>query len=360
MLKRFLVRLFLAILLSLLLISAGAYALYEYGLQRPLQLPQKTTYYTINPGMGVNQIAVALVREKIFNYPNALAWVLWARSQGKGHQIKAGEYKILPGSNARQLLALFISGKTVQHAFVIVEGWTFKQLLSALQQTQNLNHQLPKNSAAKVVMQQLDLAGIHPEGRFFPDTYYFTANTSDIALLQRAYQKMQKEQQATWEQRSPDVQVKDKTAALILASIIEKETASPQEYTQISGVFSRRLKKGMRLQTDPSVIYGMGDNFKGNIRKADLQRDTPYNTYTRAGLPPTPIALPGRAALLAAVQPAAGNSLYFVASGNGRHYFSSNLSEHECAVMRYQIKDKAPRKFARRCRKKPGCRVCKE
>lgn len=195
----------------------------------------------------------------------------------------------------------------------------------------------PSGAASGELMKGLGLAGRHPEGQFFPDTYHFPRNTPDVEVFREAYTLMQRKLDAAWAQRHPDLPLAGPYAALVLASIIEKETALDSERRQISGVFTRRLKRGMRLQTDPTVIYGLGDAFDGNLRRRDLERDTPYNTYTRAGLPPTPIALPGEASLLAAVQPDDGDALYFVATGkgDGSHYFSATLAEHNRAVRRY-------------------------
>ncbi len=343
------------LLLGGLAIGAG-YELFTKGLQRPLPIPDNFQY-TLKPGSHLRQVAKDLLEQQVLDYPTAVAWQLKARWQKRATLIKAGEYAIPPASSAEQILEVLISGKPIQHELLIVEGWTVRQMLQAVQAHPKLQHTLTDISL-QAVMQALGAAEKNPEGNFFPDTYLFEKNTKDVEILRRAYARMQQELAAAWGQKSPDSPLKSAEETLILASIIEKETGVADERPEIAGVFSRRLQKGMRLQTDPTVIYGLGETFDGNLRKADLERDTPYNSYTRAGLPPTPIALPGRGALLAAVAPAAGSSLYFVASGGGQHYFSATLEEHECAVLTYQIKDKLPNLLQQRCRNQAHCPAC--
>ncbi len=333
-----------------------AYWLVTEGLQRPLPIPDNFQYQ-IKPGSSLRQVAKDLVSERVLDYPTAVVWLAKARWQNTAAKIKAGEYAIPTASNANQLLELFIAGKAIQHSLVIVEGWTVRQMLQAVQAHPKLKQTL-NNIKAEQLMSALGLPETHPEGRFFPDTYFFQQDTRDVDILRWAYERMQTELQQAWRAKAADIPLQTAEQALILASIIEKETGAAEERTSIAGVFTRRLQKGMKLQTDPTVIYGLGTAFDGNIRKADLQRDTPYNTYTRTGLPPTPIALPGRAALHAAVNPAEGDSLFFVARGDGRHYFSANLREHECAVIEYQIKPKAPHLLESRCRTQAHCAAC--
>jgi len=217
----------------------------------------------------------------------------------------------------------------------LIEGWNFKQALEAVRGHPMLVQTLPKSMSTEQLMNRLGYSAEYPEGRFFPDTYLFPRGTTDVDFLKRSYERMQKVLAEEWENRSENLPIKTPYEALILASIVEKETGVPEERTQVAGVFVRRLQKGMKLQTDPTVIYGMGDKYKGNIRKKDLTTDTPYNTYTRPGLTPTPICLPGRAAINAALHPADGKSLYFVATGNGGHTFSETLQEHNKAVAKY-------------------------
>jgi UPF0755 protein len=216
-----------------------------------------------------------------------------------------------------------------------VEGWTFKQVRQALAKEELIKHDTAQ-ATAEQIMEQLGRPGVHPEGRFFPDTYSYAKGSSDLALLRRALHAMDRKLEAAWALRAPDVPLKTPDEALILASIVEKETGRASDRPQIAGVFANRLRTGMLLQTDPTVIYGLGDRFDGNLRRRDLLADTPWNTYTRPGLPPTPIAMPGKAALLAAVQPASTRALYFVAKGDGSSHFSSSLDEHNRAVNRYQ------------------------
>jgi UPF0755 protein len=232
------------------------------------------------------------------------------------------------------LLSMLVRGEEALKSVTLVEGWNFYQVRAALLKAEQLAPHT-QGLAPELIMEKLGKPGQHPEGRFFPDTYTYAKGASDMAILKRAARAMDKRTQAAWAMRSADTPLKTPEEALILASIVEKETGKPSDRAQIAGVFSNRLRVGMPLQTDPSVIYGLGHGFAGNLRKRDLQTDTPYNTYTRAGLPPTPIAMPGRAALLAAVQPAATQALYFVARGDGTSQFSSSLDEHNRAVNKY-------------------------
>jgi UPF0755 protein len=224
----------------------------------------------------------------------------------------------------------------VQYPLTLVEGWTFRQVMEALQADERLEH-LIEDPSAEAVMARLGRRGVHPEGRFFPDTYHFTRGSSDLDILKRAHAAMERVLAEEWEARADGLPIESPDEALILASIIEKETGLASERAEIAGVFVRRLRLGMRLQTDPTVIYGLGDDFDGNLRRADLRNDHPYNTYVHAGLPPTPIALPGREAIRAALNPADGETLYFVARGDGSHAFSVTLEEHNRAVRKYQL-----------------------
>lgn len=256
--------------------------------------------------------------------------------------LQVGEYRLAPGMTVQQLLAVLQRGEVVQRSITLVEGWNFNQFRDVLAQAERLGQTLPRDWSNKQVMAELDLPESHPEGLFFPDTYLYTLGMSDRDILLRAYQRMQRVLEEAWEQRVEGLPIDSPYEALILASIIEKETGVPHERGEIAGVFTRRLQKGMRLQTDPTVIYGMGENWQGNIRRSDLRRATPYNTYTIDGLPPTPIAMPGKEALLAAVNPLPGKSLFFVARGDGSHVFSETLQQHNKAVRHYQILRRAP------------------
>jgi UPF0755 protein len=267
------------------------------------------------------------------------AYVEWyARLTGLDAQLQAGEYLFQPGTSAVGLLNTMQHGEVKQHSFTIVEGWTFKQLREALQQEEKLTQDIEPELTASEVMTVLGYAGQHPEGRFFPDTYLYPRGMRVTQFMQRAYDTMQQVLERHWRQKQEALPLKNPYDALILASIVEKETAVSEERPLIAAVFINRLRKRMRLQTDPTVIYGLGDKYDGDIRFRDLRNDTPYNTYTRGGLPPTPIALPGEASIQAVLNPAQSDALYFVATGDGRHHFSNTLSEHNKAVNRYQRK----------------------
>ncbi len=289
----------------------------------------------IEPGTRAAQIAEDVVANGVRS--NALLLQLWFRFSGQARQIKAGSYEIAPGATPRSLLNMLVRGDQSLRSVTLVEGWTFAQVRAALQKAELL---APDSIALEpeMIMNQLGRPGLHPEGRFFPDTYSYAKGSSDLAVLKRAAKAMDKRVEAAWALRSADTPLKSPAEALTLASIVEKETGKPTDRAQIAGVFTNRLRINMRLQTDPTVIYGLGAKFDGNLRKRDLLADTPYNTYTRAGLPPTPIAMPGKAALLAAVQPQATKALYFVARGDGTSAFSANLDEHNRAVNKYILK----------------------
>lgn len=333
----------LFIILVLAAAGSGGCWFYVYRLQEPLPLINDW-HYSVSPKTNLSQVAIDLINKELLSYPAALTWVTLARLQGRAHQIKAGDYTIPLKTTPQEFLDILIKGKTSQQSFTIPEGWNFRQLIAALRNSEQLVHTLDELDD-DAIMAKLGLPNQHPEGLFYPDTYYLSKNTTDLALLRRAYETMQVELKTAWAKRSSNLPLKSPYEALILASIVEKETGKAPERPLIAGVFVRRLKIGMRLQTDPTVIYALGTAFDGNIHKEDLNIDSPYNTYRNKGLPPTPIALPGREALLAAVKPSEDNSLYFVAKGDGTHYFSSTLSEHECAVFEYQLKTKAPERY---------------
>lgn len=265
-----------------------------------------------------------------------LEWQVLSRQLGAAGKLHVGEYALEPGLTPRELLGRMASGKVVGHRFTIVEGWNIRELRAALARATPLAQETASLDDA-ALMQAVGAPGQHPEGRFLPETYVYTRGDSDLDILRRAHADMDKALDAAWAKRAPGLPLKTRDEALVLASIVEKETGLASERPQIAGVFVRRLQKGMLLQTDPTVIYGMGANYRGNIRRADLLADTPYNTYTRAGLTPTPIAMPGVDALQAATRPAPGDTLYFVAvgDGSGRHVFSRSLAEHNVAVRAY-------------------------
>jgi UPF0755 protein len=260
-----------------------------------------------------------------------------ARLDPRSRRLQAGEYRIEAGTTPGGLLALFSSGRVIQYPVTLIEGWTFRQVLDALAGLEYLEQTLSGTSDA-AIMARLGRPDLHPEGRFLPDTYLFPRGTPDVQVLQRALAAMDEVLAAEWAQRGPDLPLGSPDEALVLASIVEKETGLAEERAAIAGVFVRRLRKGMLLQTDPTVIYGLGEAFDGDLRRRDLSADTPYNTYVHPGLPPTPIAMPGRDSIRAALHPADGASLYFVARGDGSHQFSTTLQEHNRAVRKYQLK----------------------
>jgi UPF0755 protein len=290
---------------------------------------------TVDNGMSFNAITERLVAEDIISHPRDAKYLsLYARYEGVAGDIKAGEYVVPARQTPAHLLELLVSGKTRQYRLTLVEGWRFSEFRKLMADNEALDHKLTGKSDEEV-MAAIGHPDENPEGRFMPDTYLFPRGMTDIAFLKRAYDAMQRYLDAQWAERADDTAVDTPYEALILASIVEKETAVPEERGRIAGVFTRRLEKGMRLQTDPTVIYGIED-YDGNIRRSDLRRDTPYNTYTRAGLPPTPIAMPSRAAIKAALNPTPGTAIYFVSRGDGSHVFSDTLAEHNRAVNEYQ------------------------
>ena len=266
-----------------------------------------------------------------------LEWRLLARQMDAAGRLKVGEYALEPRLTPRDLLQRMRDGRVLQYRVTLVEGWNFRQLRAALAAAQPLEHEAGDLDDAQL-MAALGHPGQHPEGRFLPETYLYQRGDSDLDVLRRAHAAMEQALAQAWAARAPDVPLKSADEALVLASIVEKETGQARERPQIAGVFARRLRKGMLLQTDPTVIYGMGSSYAGNIRRRDLTTDTPYNTYTRTGLPPTPIAMPGRAALQAAVAPAPGDALYFVSRNDGSHVFSATYAEHNAAVDCHQRK----------------------
>jgi len=300
----------------------------------PLTLPEQGVVYEVKPGMGVIRIATDMAQRGIVGNAAYLKW--FARWVGDDLDIKAGRYRLDPGLTPRALLKLLHSGAVIQYSITVPEGFNFKQLLGLLATNPEIEHSPEAASVAKI-MAALGRPGVHPEGLFFPDTYYFTARSADLSVLRRAMEAMQAHLAAAWVERSEGLPYDNPYEALIMASIIEKETSLEQERAQIAGVFVRRLRRHMRLQTDPTVIYGLGDRYDGRLHKRDLRKNTPYNTYVHKGLPPTPIAMPGLASIRAALHPDDGKSLYFVSRGDGSHQFSDTLSAHLRAVRRYQL-----------------------
>lgn len=300
-----------------------------------MTIPEGELVIKVDQGSNLTRIAYQLHRQNIISKPRYMIW--YARWTSQASKIHIGEYKLEAGATPLSFLESIAKGEVVQYSITIVEGWTFKQLMAVLNDNEYIEHTLNALSNDQIML-KLGYGGEHPEGRFMPDTYHFPRGIKDQDVLTRAYQSMHKYLATSWEERDVGVPVKSPYEVLILASIVEKETGLASERPAIAGVFSRRLIKRMRLQSDPTVIYGMGDRYKGNIRRRDLKSDNPYNTYRNFGLPPTPIAMPGREAIDAVVKPMEGTALYFVAKGDGSHYFSATLQEHNNAVIKYQLK----------------------
>lgn len=321
------------LLASSLILALALAAAAFWWLHQPMDTRQATLDLSIEPGTSPKAIAQAVADAGAQTSPTLL--FAWFRLSGQSRQMRAGSYEIAPGTSPKMLLSMLVRGEESLRSVTLVEGWNWRQVRQALAKAENLK---PDSRALtdESLMAQLGRAGIAPEGRFYPDTYAYAKGASDLAVLQRAMKAMDKHLQSAWEARQRGVALKSAEEVLTLASIIEKETGKGSDRPMISGVFNNRLRIGMRLQTDPTVIYGLGEAFDGNLRRVHLTTDNPWNTYTRGGLPPTPIAMPGKAALMAAVQPAQTSALYFVAKGDGSSHFSTTLDEHNRAVNRYQ------------------------
>ena len=323
-------RLFIAIVLAAALAVGGA----SYAwLTTPLEWTGNSLDLSIEPGSSPREVAQQVHQAGVAVQPALLYW--WFRLSGQARQIKAGSYELEHGTTPSELLRTLVRGEEALRSVTLVEGWNLRQVREALKKAEQLKP-LTADLTPEELMQQLGRPGVPAEGRFFPDTYTYAKGSSDLDLLKRAARAMDKKLEAAWALRRPESPLQSPEQALVLASIVEKETGRANDRAMIAAVFSNRLRMGMRLQTDPSVIYGLGPLFDGNLHKADLLADTAFNTYTRSGLPPTPIAMPGRGALLAAVQPAQSNALYFVARGDGSSQFSASLEEHNRAVNKYQ------------------------
>jgi UPF0755 protein len=327
--RRFIKLLFV---LALLAVAAGAGAGW-WWIHHPLRLSAPSLDLSIEPGTLPRGVAQAVRDAGVAVDPRLL--YTWFRVSGEAPRIKAGSYELERGITPERLLDKLARGEESLRAVTVVEGWNIRQMRAALAKADQLRPDTAKLTDDDL-MKLLGRPGVHPEGRFFPDTYTYSKGSSDLKVYQRALRAMDKRLAQAWALRAPQSLMKTPDEALILASIVEKETGKAADRTLISAVFQNRLKIGMPLQTDPTVIYGLGEKFDGNLRRIDLQTDGPYNTYLRPGLPPTPIAMPGKASLLAAVQPAPGNFLYFVARGDGSSHFSASLDEHNRAVNKYQ------------------------
>jgi UPF0755 protein len=324
------VRFFFVLMMGLALAAVGAGYLW---VNQPFDLATDSVDVSIEPGMSAREVAATVVQAGAGVNPQLLH--VWFRLSGQSRQIRAGSYELDRATTPISLLQKLVRGEEALRSVTLVEGWTFRQVRDALKKAEQLKPDSQALSASEL-MAQLGRPGVPAEGHFFPDTYTYSKGSSDLAVLKRAMQAMDKRLAAAWAQRDPKSPLATPEQALILASIVEKETGAPADRPTISAVFNNRLAIGMRLQTDPTVIYGLGEAFDGNLRKKDLLADTPWNTYTRAGLPPTPIAMPGKSSLIAAVQPAPSKALYFVAKGDGSSHFSTSLDEHNRAVNKYQ------------------------
>lgn len=322
----------LAGLVAVLAIVLGKQHIEQFA-ERPLSIDEPRIY-VIEAGTSFRALADDLEAQGVI--ADALRLRIFARLEDLAGNIKTGEFQLQPGINHRQLLTQFVEGKVLQRTLTFVEGLRVTDYLALLASRDEEIRQTLTGMSPEAIAHKLGIENGKLEGWIYPDTYHFTRDTSDFELLQRAYRRMQGVLEQEWQNRSEGLPLETPYEALILASIVEKETGVPEERPDIAGVFVRRLQKGMRLQTDPTVIYGMGEAYEGNIRKRDLLQPTPYNTYTIKGLPPTPIASPGQAAIHAALHPAAGDALFFVAKGDGSHIFSATLSEHNKAVYEYQ------------------------
>ncbi|WP_409278761.1 endolytic transglycosylase MltG [Pseudomonas defluvii] len=334
--RKFLVLLEISLILGGLLLGYSAWKL-NSALQQPLHVTQEQLL-DVPTGATPNRMFYRMQTDGLLK--DAFWLRVYWRFNMVGVPLHTGEYRLSPGMSVRELFELWRRGEVVQYNLTLVEGWNFRQVRAALAKHEKIEQTLNGLSDSEV-MEKLGHAGVFPEGRFFPDTYRFVRGMTDVEFLQQAYARLEEVLAQEWNARAPETPYRDPYQALIMASLVEKETGVPQERAQIAGVFVRRMQIGMLLQTDPTVIYGMGERYNGKITRADLREPTPYNTYVNAGLPPTPIAMVGREAIHAALNPLPGSSLYFVARGDGSHVFSDDLDAHNSAVREYQLKRRA-------------------
>jgi UPF0755 protein len=315
------------------IVSVAAVAGFSYWSKQPITTGEPAIEFAVTPGSSVGAAAQQIASSGV--PVNPFLFALLARVTGQASKIKAGSYELKPNTSPRRLLTQLVRGEFAQESVTIIEGWTFRQMRQALAGARALRHDSATLSDKELIA-RIAPDFKQPEGLFFPDTYLFAKGSSDLQILRQAHQAMMNHLKAAWEKRDPSLPYANPYEALIMASIVEKETGQKSERAMIAGVFVNRLKAGMLLQTDPTVIYGMGEKYEGKISKKDLTTDTPYNTYVRAGLPPTPIALPGLQSLSAALSPARTEALYFVSRGDGTSKFSDNLNDHNKAVNQYQ------------------------
>ncbi len=326
----------LALLMVAAIVAVGLlWQHYQAFADKSLVMSSEERILSVEPGDGFHDVLKKL-RELGVNQGNDLEWKALAKQMKVASHLQVGDYAITSGLSPRSILQRLEDGDIIQRKFALIDGWNIRDLRRSLKNTAHIEHITDQLSDTEL-MAKLGAEGVHPEGRFLPETYLYSRGTSDFDLLQRAFKGMQDALAEAWNKRQDGLPLTNADELLTLASIVEKETGAAEERPMIAGVFIRRMNTGMRLQTDPTVIYGIGSTYDGNIRKKDLQTDTPYNTYTRDGLPPTPIAMPGKPALEAAAQPADGDALFFVArgDGSGRHVFSKDLNEHNAAVRQY-------------------------
>lgn len=331
LLRRYWLRLLLFALLSVALsVALVLYAARNY-LDSPIGLPQPMIIM-IEPGRSLNQVTRQLQQQGVLSWPRVL--VMWARWQGFDRSLRTGEYELTPDLTPVSLLSLLMSGRNVQYPVTLVEGWTARQALEHLWSQEAVRVTVRDNTEEELLV-MLQSAFPALEGSFFPDTYFYTRDTTDLAILQRAHAQLVSVLESEWQQREQGLPYDSPWQALVMASIIEKESGYQAEKADIAGVFVRRLQQGMRLQSDPTIIYGMGDSYTGVIRRSDIDTTTPWNTYRINGLPPTPIAISGRDSIRASLNPNPGTALYFVSRGDGSHQFSDTLQEHNAAVRRF-------------------------
>ncbi|MDO8065027.1 endolytic transglycosylase MltG [Janthinobacterium sp. SUN206] len=324
---------FKKLVVSSVIAAIGVGGTFVYWAQQPITTDGDAIPFTIAPGSGAHAAGQQIADAGVPIVP--ILFNMLARIEGKTSKIKAGSYELKPGTTPQRLITQLARGEFAQESLTIIEGWTFKQMRMAMANHAGLKHDTVGLSD-KELMAKISPEYVLPEGLFFPDTYLFAKGASEMQIFRQAHAAMIGRLSEAWDKRDPALPYKNPYEALIMASIVEKETGQKSERAMIAGVFVNRLKTGMLLQTDPTVIYGMGDNYQGKIRKRDLEADTPYNTYTRGGLPPTPIALAGAQSLTAALAPARTQALYFVARGDGTSQFSANLPDHNRAVNQYQ------------------------
>lgn len=347
--RKFLLLLEMGLILAGLALGWAAWKINSV-LEQPLQVAQERLL-DVPGGTTPNRMFYRMQGEGLLD--DAVWLRLYWRFNMAGTPLHTGEYRLTPGMTVGQLFDAWQRGDVVQYNLTLVEGWTFRQVRAAVARHEKIKHTLDDLSDAQV-MDKLGHTGVFPEGRFFPDTYRFVRGMTDVELLQQAYMRLDEVLAKEWAERGTGLPYRDPYQALIMASLVEKETGIPQERNQIAGVFVRRLRLGMMLQTDPTVIYGMGERYNGKITRADLREPTPYNTYTISGLPPTPIAMVGREAIHAALNPSDGSSLYFVARGDGSHVFSDDLDDHNSAVREFQLKRRADYRSSPAPQAQPG------